>query len=196
MADPQLLAHLRQALSARPGGLSEFELMQVLHDNPDCPFTRPDMLDNWSLFRAHFWLFHHLYLLALEWRRKGTHLEIVSTRIIWYARSVGDAVSEQGNAVSDHDPMQAYYLDLDNLWNETPESLRETLNDFWRKMLQTGQPGATAEDWEVLDVEQGSSRQEIRRQYRRQCQRHHPDRGGDVTQFQAIQAAYARISGT
>jgi hypothetical protein len=49
---------------------------------------------------------------------------------------------------------------------------------------------------EVLGVGPGASRQEITEAYRRYALRHHPDRGGDPSAFQAGVDAYRGLLGS
>ena len=49
---------------------------------------------------------------------------------------------------------------------------------------------------EVLGVRPGASRSEVTEAFRRFALRHHPDRGGDATRFQAGVDAYRRLVGS
>lgn len=49
---------------------------------------------------------------------------------------------------------------------------------------------------DVLGVRPGATRREVVVAYRRFAFRHHPDRGGDPSAFQAGADAYRRLSGT
>ncbi len=49
---------------------------------------------------------------------------------------------------------------------------------------------------EVLGVQPGPTRREVVEAYRRFALRHHPDRGGDPSTFQAGADAYRRLMGT
>ena len=49
-------------------------------------------------------------------------------------------------------------------------------------------------DWEVLGVDRGATANEIRSAYLAKSREHHPDLGGDIAQFQALAAAYKRIT--
>ena len=45
--------------------------------------------------------------------------------------------------------------------------------------------------YQILGVEKSASADEIKRAFRRLASQHHPDKGGDTTQFQEIQEAYS-----
>jgi DnaJ-class molecular chaperone len=47
--------------------------------------------------------------------------------------------------------------------------------------------------YQTLGVPRTASEDEIKRAYRKAAMKHHPDRGGDQTQFQALQEAYATL---
>ena len=47
--------------------------------------------------------------------------------------------------------------------------------------------------YSILGVPKGASEEEIKKAYRKLAMKHHPDRGGDQTQFQKIQEAYATL---
>jgi curved DNA-binding protein CbpA len=44
--------------------------------------------------------------------------------------------------------------------------------------------------YSILGLQQGCSQEEIKKAYRRLASQHHPDKGGDTSTFQNIQAAY------
>ncbi|MFY0665640.1 MAG: DnaJ domain-containing protein [Natronospirillum sp.] len=192
---PRLEALLRQ----HPLGISEFDLINALHNDPDTLFEKPVMSDSWALFQCHFWLFHCLHLLRMELAsRTGEYLSIIATRVELQPRrehpspSVNTAESATSHLAALADPMQEYYLDLDNLYRETPESINEKLDHFWRRIRD---PELEKDDWAVMKLRPPVAAEVLRLQYRRLCQKHHPDRGGDAEQFRQVQSAYARLRG-
>jgi curved DNA-binding protein len=48
--------------------------------------------------------------------------------------------------------------------------------------------------YETLGIERSASADEIKKAYRRAASVHHPDKGGDTQQFQAVQQAYETLS--
>lgn len=50
------------------------------------------------------------------------------------------------------------------------------------------------DQWTTLGVNRGASADEIKSAYRKLAMKHHPDRGGDVAEFQKIQSAYDDIT--
>jgi curved DNA-binding protein len=48
--------------------------------------------------------------------------------------------------------------------------------------------------YEILGVESTATEEDIKKAYRKMAMKHHPDRGGDQTEFQKIQEAYAILS--
>lgn len=102
---------------------------------------------------------------------------------------------EQGETPSDtaapaeHDPLAAYYLDLENLDIST-DDIEALLNQFWTTYLS----GSTQpDDLAILNLEAPVTMLEIRRQYRRLAAQHHPDKGGDAATFCELQGAYERL---
>lgn len=175
---------LLDILQLHPEGLSEYALLQRLRQDPRMIFERERLDDPQDLFRTHFLLFHHLYRLrgALRASRSGD-LDIQVLNICWHAYS-----SQESGALAQPDPLAGYYLDLANLTGTTPADIDRMLGQFWARF---GHYDRRAEALAVLELPIDSDNATILRQYRRLAMCHHPDRGGDRTRLQAINAAMA-----
>lgn len=183
MTKPDLepeLGRLHQILLDRPGGLREYDLLEILRG--EMPLRG---LDELGLFRVHFLLFHHLYRLRtfLEERRRGT-LEIHCLRICLmpFAGSPPnpDGLPQAG------DPVAEYYLDAENLTRTTQEDVRELLEWFWRRYRVFGRKDDALAR---LGLSTTASPFEVRRRYRELAWKHHPDRGGDPDSFREVASA-------
>ncbi len=178
----ELKAAVFEVLQTKPAGLSEYELMKTLQDSDKVELPQDAFRDNLSLFRVHFVVYHLLYQLRLElWHARRGHLEISPLRIVLLPyRTRGS------QALAERDPLQDYYLDLENLADTSSEDVERMLGAFWQR-LHAGDHRREA--LAVLELEDPVDSDAIRRQYRRLVMRHHPDRGGDKARLQALNHA-------
>jgi hypothetical protein len=174
----QVLAVLR----AHPEGISEYELIQALENSGNAVFSTDRLRNNLSLFQTHFFLFHHLYQLREDlWEKGEARLDISPLCI--QLLSINDTPD---TALSDHDPLRDYYLQLDNLENTNAEDVDMLLSKFWLRFVRNDEREAALAELELQDpVDWGT----IKTQHRRLAMQHHPDRGGDAERLQAINAA-------
>lgn len=175
-------------LRSHPRGLSEHELFKHLADCGDRRFAAAVFHDPLALYRAHFILFHHLYLMQerLCSEDRG-RLRITALCIRW---SASGAPGE--TALDTADPLREYYLDIDNLRDTTAGDVQRMVGAFWSGLRQDErreQALATLELSDPVDAAQ------IKRAYRRLAMEHHPDRGGDTGRLQELNAAMEILTG-
>lgn len=165
---------------------SEYELLRWLQEPQQGIFCAAALSDTHTLFRSHFLLMHCLYRLQQQWAAaQQARLQISALHIQKHPWPAASQLSQPDQ----HDPLAAYYLDLQQL--ETPEhDIERLLQHFWQQMLQ---PQREPEDLKILELSAPVTAQQIRLQYRRLAMRHHPDRGGDEQRFRDIQSAYQRL---
>lgn len=174
----QLLGVLR----AHPAGISEYELIQALENSGNAVFNADRLRNNLSLFQTHFFLFHHLYQLREElWSNGESRLDISPLCI--QLLPINDTPD---SALSDHDPLRDYYLQLDNLENTNADDVDKLLGKFWLRFVRNDEREAALAELELQDPVDWST---IKAQHRRLAMQHHPDRGGDEQRLQAINAA-------
>lgn len=174
-------------LRDNPAGLSEHRLIELLREPPHALLPRLRLDDTLGLFQSHFLLFHALYRLRERlWREESGELSISPQLIRIGLYRPGEAALCPGDALRD------YYLDLSQLEQTGEQELDELLNGFWRR-LRAGD--ARQEALAVLELDDAVDFTVIKQQYRRLVMRHHPDRGGEAEQMQALNEAFAVLQG-
>jgi DnaJ-domain-containing protein 1 len=185
MAPLELETRLLEILRASAAGLSEFELLKRLQAAAPDAFPAALFKDNLAMYQAHFLLFHALYRLRdtlLARREALLEIDVLAIRLHAYAK--------QAAGLEAHDPLRAYYLDWANLEQTGAADVERLLGSFWTRYIANQQ---RADALRVLGLSDPVGLAEITRHYRRLAMNHHPDRGGDVARFQAIQAAMAAL---
>ena len=138
-----------------------------------------------NLFRQHFILFHCLYRLQDQlWAEQAGHLEISPLRI-----RLRDYQPGQASALTTPDPLRSYYLNLAHL-AASNEEVNDLLGDFWTRLTRRDNRQAALE---LLGLEDPVDDKVIMRRYRSLVMTHHPDRGGDATRLQLLNAALADL---
>jgi DnaJ-domain-containing protein 1 len=176
-----LYAAIEEEISRNAAGISEYALIRALRARGFFTFLPAPPAAPHQLFRAHFLLFHALYVLRDKLRaaRRG-ELTIAALCIRLDAWQPGDSV------LAAHDPLAAYYLDWANLEGTTQEDVNELIASFWKRFSSLDNRSAALAE---LGLEDPVSDEVIKRAWRRLAMEHHPDRGGDKQRLQAINSA-------
>lgn len=169
-------------------GISEYQLIKQLQQPPWLLFAGVELSEPLAMFRCHFVLFNALYVLSEEWRQQGLgELDIHTLNIVLKPATNFDA------AVTGHDGLKAYYLNWNNFTDTKSADVDALLDDFWQRMS-----GGIVPDGEIirakqtleLGTESELSLLEVKKQYRKLLQQHHPDKGGCTVKTQEISQAY------
>ena len=177
-----LLITLREILDTRPAGLSEHALLKELALRRVTFFDEPYFSSTLGLFQRHFLLFHCLYLLRNKLRMDeiaDMDIHCLAIQIIPYRNlpSAHPAI---------HDPLAAYYLDIEKLQSTDESGVLRMLDDFWKRFAGAEQRD---EALAVMALTPSTTYPEIKRQYRRLAMCWHPDRGGDAARFHRLEWA-------
>ena len=181
---------LREVLRAHPDGLSEFELIKQLEASGETGFESGCLANPLSLFQTHFLLFNGLYQLADQLASQGNERLSIHTLCIQLSTT---SPSKAPQEISMPDAMREYYLDLSNLENTNEGEVEELLSLFWARFLANDD---RADALATLNLQDPVDWQTIKTQHRRLAMQHHPDRGGDEQQLQAINAAMTMLQQT
>lgn len=183
----QLEQQLETLLLRRYGEITEQQLLSLLQLKPLSKVTDSQL----ALFQLHFVLYHLLYRIAERWMQTETaYLEIGLARI---------KISPwQNNMPLITDSKGAYYADWHNYWRMTPLALSERLTQFWQfYQKRYGSVRAItlsdAEALSLLQLDWPCSLPELKKAFRKQSLKHHPDRGGDKQSFVRLSLAYKKV---
>lgn len=178
---PYLKANLRTIL-ADGETMSEYLLLKRLREDDRLESLFDTAVgDPLALYRAHFLLFHTLYILADELAQAQQGLIDISPLTICLREyQPGEQRLTQADAVRD------YYLDWRNYEKTGAKDVEELIASFWIGMHRLGNRD---EALAVLGLTDPVDDATIRKAYQRLAMQHHPDRGGDEERIQAINAA-------
>jgi len=189
---PTILTLLKDNLS----GVSEFEVLSTLKAKfPEFNELAADA--NLQLFRQHFLIMNALYQLQQSlWQEEKLTLSISALQIKLLARAdfqsqtYGDNTS--GNISSHLNPnLAAYYLDWDEYEKTDENEVSRLIGSFYRTIHSTDNKQSALD---VLNINSANpSKVEIKQQYRKLVQKHHPDSGGNSEKFIEIRQAYEQL---
>ncbi len=179
----QLENRVLNLLENAPRGLGEYELLKALQNAGEEGFPRVPLTEKLPLFQMHFLLFHVLYRLRERlWREERFHLEISPLKVVLLAYRPGL------HGVSEYDPLQHYYGDIERLETTTEQDVAELLGKFWSKFHAKEKKQAALA---TLELSEPVDYATVKRRYRSLAMRHHPDRGGNTSRLQALNEAMA-----
>lgn len=183
--DPSLdlAEQVLQLLQAAPDGLAEYALIQQLKAGHSGHLPNLPLTDKLILFRTHFLLFNALYRLRdTLWQQQAHLLQIspLCIQLLPYQPGI--------SALSEHDALRDYYLNLDNLRDTDERDVERLLASFWTRM-QGGEEKQAALGLFELDDEKSLDMTRIKHRYRQLVSQHHPDRGGSTERLQSINKA-------
>lgn len=188
------------------GGISEYEIITKFKSAPYNLFNADVMSNNLTLFQTHFVIFNALYRLRdLGLELNQFDIDIISSNICFMPLSPNkqnDTLStitkvqkpEEQQAI---EKLRSYYLDWNNFEKTTETSVNDLLDSFWNNMssrspVQRSQDNLT-QSLTILELTDLPSEPSLKRQYKKLCNIHHPDKGGCQATFQKVHLAYQYI---
>lgn len=167
------------------GPAKPFDLIQRLNQQGLFDFFAGDepML---ALYKKNFLAMHALYTVQDRLLSRGISLAIspISLTVTPLADCEGSALTAEATALGE------FYLDLNYFNDATSETAHKLLESFWQKYHAHDH---LTEAFAVLELEPTQVFAEVKAQYRRLANIHHPDKGGDEEQFRRMQEAYGVI---
>jgi len=176
----EFLEHL---LSQQTEAISEFELLKLIKS--EHPHFFESLPNPEQLYQQHFWLFHHLHQIQLDWLNTPRRLSISALSIQCLLQN------DASQSIDEHNPLNDFYLDEKNL-HLSPDEVAEMQKVFWQRYLAIEQK---AESIKVLQLENQVplTLKKIKQQFQKLAQKYHPDKGGDANYFQRVKRAYEEL---
>jgi hypothetical protein len=192
----ELIDLLTVILNDNVEGITEHELLKLLQQEPYEFFSEDALRDPLILFQTHFLLFHCLYILKQRWHlSKQAELEISALKIIKrpYSYSLKQNADSPAKPLANTDPLAQYYLDWSHFSKTGSEEVEELLNSFWRKVFTPQDDESIQQSLTIMEFDNPIPTVQLKVQYRRLAQLHHPDRGGDSEHFKKICQAFQQL---
>lgn len=168
---------LQVALENNAAGISEYDLISRLKEQGYFAFLKSSALPH-ELFRAHFLLFHTLYLLRDKFFKEKQYqlnINVVKIELLPY--------EEGEQEIQKIDKLRDYYLDLSNLESTSENDVYDLLASFWSGYDRfKNRDEALAE----LGLKDPVDNKTIKDKYRKLVMQYHPDRGGDTEKLQKL----------
>lgn len=183
-----LVSPILVILKNHPNGISEFDLLKKLRDQlPEFNTLAEDV--NLLLFRQHFLIMNALYQLQSSlWQEENLMLSICSTHIHLLSNTQVPLSDTTTLSDSVDVKLATYYLDWSEYKTTDVKEVSYLLNRFYKGI---GLRGDRALALKTLGIESDTpSKADIKRQYRKLAQHHHPDRGGNQDIFIDLRQAY------
>lgn len=175
-------------LRESPEGISELKLIRALQSPTWALLDTVDFSDPAMLYPVHFLVFHCLYRLRDELSVQGEQLMISPLSI-----TLGPTRTVSGSGVPDApDALRLFYLDLSQ-YDLSGLTVRRMVDDFWKGVSRplSGESDITEAARTLgFDVVPDDF-SVIKKAYRKQAMRAHPDRGGCNQDVQVLNQAFA-----
>lgn len=181
-------------LSDYPDGLTEHKLLKLLQQAPHEFFAADALRDPLILFQTHFLLFHCLYLIKQRWcATQQAELDISALMIIKRPFIFEKIEVSKIQQLLSADPLAQYYLNWSHFSSTTEEDIESLLNNFWRKVLRPQNEENIQQSLTIMQLDAPVPTAQLKVQYRRLAQSHHPDKGGDSEYFKQICQAFHQL---
>ncbi|MDH5355067.1 MAG: DnaJ domain-containing protein [Gammaproteobacteria bacterium] len=185
LIEQSFFAPVEAFLAEHPEGVEEFEFLRHLDEQGVFQALDTGVDPSLLLFQKHFLLFHVLYSINRQRVADKQGALQISPMMIKPLDYV-----EAGTQIGELDSLSRYYLALDNLAAATEDSVSDLLDAFWVQYLKNDKRGNALK---VLGLNDPVTDTKIVQRYRKLVSVHHPDKGGNKDEIQAINEAYAAL---
>ncbi len=181
-----------EILKNSDGVLKEYQLHRLLGGEAFTLFIA-GCSDELALFRKHFLVMNALYELHEELLAQKLYLQISALEIKLHKLEILPCYLQPGKTLEvEHTfaKLSRYYRDWQYFNKTNDADVDALLKSFWNSYLVCEEK---TEALACLELDNNAKWDDIQQQYRRLCQQHHPDKGGDALYFIEIRQAYDNL---
>ncbi|MBP7653230.1 DnaJ domain-containing protein [Candidatus Dependentiae bacterium] len=204
------LVFLKKMIIEKNENLTEFELIKnCFHEDY---MEQKIFSNNYSLYKYHFSLFHHLFKLQKIFNEEGFYYLFISPlkikifdknykNCIYYFDNenifCGNQVLNNGYYCQNHQKsnfeiesvsLREFYINLDNYNVITEEILEKLISGFWKYNRYKSD---LRKYFSALDLPVSATKTDIKKKFKKLAVKHHPDKqGGCPEKFSEINCAY------
>ncbi|MGH1462159.1 MAG: DNA-J related domain-containing protein [Neptuniibacter sp.] len=179
---------IRRYIDIHYQGFKEYELLQYLELRD--PLIRSiEGQSELALFKKHFLIMNMLYTLQdIYFSERVGYLHISAVKI--YLENTSSPQRTLPITDISDSKLKVYYLDWNNLYEMTQNSVEDLLDQFWKKYFALDKRENALE---VLGLTKEATSHEIKARFRLLATEHHPDKGGNSESFIQIRTAYETL---
>jgi hypothetical protein len=168
------------------GEVKIYELVQKVAEHNVYPWSSEPLL---ALYQKQFVAQAALCELHYLWAVEGKRTLVLTPVSVFAQACTGDSQSAALCEI-ERTPNFAFYLNTDNFYSATSESVAHLLDGFWKRY--DGHVNRLPA-LNVLNLPEGSSWSTIHARFRELASQHHPDKGGDAAVFVDIRMAFESL---
>lgn len=193
-----VLPFIKNLLRQQPVGLAEHHLIRHLSELPDDCFQWPfeEKPASVFLYKKHFLVMNALYQLRPQFAQEGQALTIsaLDIHLCPPTPQPDQPIAEPSSTHSlldtpDH-ALSIFYLDWQHYEEANEATVESLMTSFWLKMDSFQRKDGA---YEALGLDSSAGRAHIEKRYRQLASQHHPDKGGNPTEFIKIRQAYESL---
>ena len=188
MTKSPLIPDILSLLQQHPDGITEYMIIKSLDDHAGFSEINEDY--QLAIFQKHFMVMNALYQLQIRLLEEELLYLDISPLHIQLVSTINNTDCKNLSEASDT-KLSQYYLDWGNFENTTVEDVEKLLEKFWT-LYQSNDRRLSS--LAILELNETADQAKIRQRYRELAARHHPDKGGDPSEFVKIRQAYEVLS--
>ena len=184
MVKNPLIPDILSLLYQHPEGITEYLIIKSLEEHIGFEDIAADY--QLAIFQKHFMVMNALHQLQKQLMEEE-HLFLDISPLKIQLITIGTLSNNDQLTESGSEKLSEYYLDWSNLEDTNKEDVEKLLENFWKLYINADKRLAALV---ILELTEDACSETISLRYRELAAIHHPDKGGDSSNFIRIRQAY------